>query len=285
MSVGFIGLGAMGEGMAKNLARSGLLSGVFNRTTDKAKVLAEALRVTFYEQIETLAADMDVIVMCVAADADVIDVITVIQQTVKPGTVVIDSSTVSSDTAIKASQLLATKQAKFLDAPVSGGVEGATNGTLAMMIGGDEALIEQVRPVLEAMTARNIHIGQTGSGQAAKAVNQVMCAGINQAVTEALRFGEAQSLPMERVIDAVSGGAAGNWFLSHRGVSMLKREYPPGFKLKLHHKDLKICQTMANNAHVHTPLVDKTIKEYDQLLASGHGDEDISVLYSVLNDD
>ena len=160
MSVGFIGLGAMGEGMAKNLARSGLLSGVFNRTTDKAKVLAEALRVTFYEQIETLAADMDVIVMCVAADADVIDVITAIQQTVKPGTVVIDSSTVSSDTAIKASQLLATKQAKFLDAPVSGGVEGATNGTLAMMIGGDEALIEQVRPVLEAMTARIIHIGQ-----------------------------------------------------------------------------------------------------------------------------
>lgn len=281
MSVGFIGLGAMGVGMATNLARSGLLSGVFNRTTEKAKVLAEVLHVTFYEQIEALAADMDVIVMCVATDADVIEVITAIQQTVKPGTIVIDSSTVSSDTAIKAAKLLATKQVEFLDAPVSGGVEGANQGTLAMMVGGNPEVVEQVRPVLEAMTARIIHIGQTGFGQAAKAVNQVMCAGINQAVTEALKFGEALSLPMEKVIDAVSGGAAGNWFLSHRGVSMLKGEYPPGFKVKLHHKDLTICQTMANSAQVEIPLVDKTIREYTHLIANGHGDKDISVLYLI----
>ena len=281
MSVGFIGLGAMGVGMATNLARSGLLSGVFNRTTEKAKVLAEVLHVTFYEQIEALAADMDVIVMCVATDADVIEVISTIQQTVKPGTIVIDSSTVSSDTAIKAAKLLATKQVEFLDAPVSGGVEGANQGTLAMMVGGNPEVVEQVRPVLEAMTARIIHIGQTGFGQAAKAVNQVMCAGINQAVTEALKFGEALSLPMEKVIDAVSGGAAGNWFLSHRGVSMLKGEYPPGFKVKLHHKDLTICQTMANSAQVEIPLVDKTIREYILLIANGHGDKDISVLYLI----
>jgi 3-hydroxyisobutyrate dehydrogenase len=188
-------------------------------------------------------------------------------------------STVSSETAKQAAAVLRAKGMVFLDAPVSGGVEGANNGTLSIMIGGDAETLENVRPVLEAMSSRIIHVGPVGSGQATKAVNQVLCAGINQAVTEALAFAEAQNLPMEKVIDAVTGGAAGNWFLDKRGKTMTSGTFAPGFKLALHHKDLIICQSMAEQAEVAIPLSEMTISDYEQLMAEGHGDEDISALY------
>ena len=165
--------------------------------------------------------------------------------TVIPGTLVVDMSTVSSKTAQKAAAILAKKQVAFLDAPVSGGVEGAKNGTLAMMVGGDLEALEKARPVLEALAARIIYMGATGSGQATKAVNQIMGAGINQAVTEALAFAQAQGLALDKVIDVISGGASGNWFLQHRGSTMTQGTFAPGFKLSLHHKDLKFCQRMA----------------------------------------
>ena len=138
----------------------------------------------------------------------------------KPGSIVVDLSTVSSETAKNAAAMLLNKEVDFLDAPVSGGVEGAKNGTLAMMVGGSTKALEKVRPVIEVIAKRIIHMGETGSGQATKAVNQIMCAGINQAVTEALAFGQALGLEMEKVIDVISGGAAGNWFLDHRGSTM-----------------------------------------------------------------
>jgi len=106
-----------------------------------------------------------------------------------------------------------------------------------------------------------------------------MCAGINQAVTEALAFAQAQGLAMDKVIDVISGGASGNWFLQHRGTTMTHGTFAPGFKLALHHKDLKICQTMAAQAGVQIPLTDITVADYEQLMAEGYGDEDISVLY------
>lgn len=279
MQVGFIGLGAMGLGMARNLAKAGLLAGVYNRTAAKAQALAAELGVTDYGTIQSLAASMDVVLTCVSADSDVLAVVAAIAETAKAGMVVVDMSTVSSGTAQQAAALLQAKGVAFLDAPVSGGVEGANNGTLSIMIGGDADTLDKVRPVLEAISSRIIHIGPTGSGQATKAVNQVMCAGINQAVTEALAFAAAQNLPMEKVIDAVAGGAAGNWFLDKRGKTMTSGTFAPGFKLALHHKDLKICQRMAENAQVAIPLSVMTITEYEQLMAAGHGDEDISVLY------
>jgi 3-hydroxyisobutyrate dehydrogenase len=122
-------------------------------------------------------------------------------------------------------------------------------------------------------------MGATGSGQATKAVNQIMCAGINQAVTEALAFAQARGLAMEKVIDAISGGASGNWFLQHRGSTMTQGTFAPGFKLSLHHKDLKICQDMAAQKGFSIPLTDMTIADYEQLMAEGYGDEDISALY------
>ncbi|MFZ2449884.1 MAG: NAD(P)-dependent oxidoreductase [Methylovulum miyakonense] len=279
MQIGFIGLGAMGLGMARNLAKAGLLAGVYNRTAAKSQALATELGVTAYGTIQGLAADMDVVLTCVSADGDVLAVVAAIAGTAKTGTVVVDMSTVSSGTAKQAAALLQAKGVAFLDAPVSGGVEGANNGTLSIMIGGEAETLEKVRPVLEAMSSRIIHIGPTGSGQATKAVNQVMCAGINQAVTEALAFAAAQNLPMEKVIDAVAGGAAGNWFLDKRGKTMTSGTFAPGFKVALHHKDLKICQRMAETAHAAIPLSVITITEYEQLMAAGHGDEDISALY------
>ena len=275
MKTGMIGLGAMGLGMARNLAKAGFLTAVYNRTAAKT---AE-FKVAVFDSPEALAADVDLVLICVSADQDVLSVVEAIALTVKSGTIVVDMSTVSSETAQKATAILAEKQVAFLDAPVSGGVEGAKNGKLAMMVGGDLEALEKARPVLEALAARIIYMGATGSGQATKAVNQIMGAGINQAVTEALAFAQAQGLALDKVIAVISGGASGNWFLQHRGWTMTQGTFAPGFKLALHHKDLKICQSMAAQTGFSTPITDMTISHYAQLMADGYGDEDISALY------
>ena len=275
MKTGMIGLGAMGLGMARNLAKAGFLTAVYNRTAAKT---AE-FKVAVFDSPEALAADVDLVLICVSADQDVLSVVEAIALTVKSGTIVVDMSTVSSETAKKADAILAEKQVAFLDAPVSGGVEGAKNGKLAMMVGGDLEALEKARPVLEALAARIVYMGATGSGQATKAVNQIMGAGINQAVTEALAFAQAQGLALDKVIDVISGGASGNWFLQHRGWTMTQGTFAPGFKLALHHKDLKICQSMAAQTGFSTPITDMTISHYAQLMADGYGDEDISALY------
>jgi len=281
MKAGMIGLGAMGIGMARNIAKAGYLTGVYNRTTVKAQSLAEELNVPTFGQPEELAANVDIVLICVSADQDVLAMVEAIAKTIKPGSIVVDMSTVGSDTAKQAAAMLAEKQAAFLDAPVSGGVEGAKNGTLAMMVGGNDSALEKARPVLEAMTGRIMHMGATGSGQATKAVNQIMAAGINQAVTEALAFAQAQNLPMDKLIEVISGGAAGNWFLQHRGPTMSRGTFAPGFKLALHHKDLKICLGMAKQTGVSTTLTDMTIADYERLMQEGYGDEDISALYRI----
>jgi 3-hydroxyisobutyrate dehydrogenase len=236
-----------------------------------------------YPSPEALAAEVDIVLICVSADQDVLDIVDAIAKTIKPGAIVVDMSTVSSETAKKAAGILAEKLVAFLDAPVSGGVEGAKNSTLAMMVGGDAEALEKARPVLGAMTTRIMHMGATGSGQATKAVNQVMCAGINQAVTEALAFAQAQGLAMDKVIDVISGGASGNWFLQHRGSTMTEGTFAPGFKLALHHKDLKICQEMATQTGFSIPLTDMTVSDYEQLMTKGYSDEDISALYRLKN--
>ena len=279
MKVGLIGLGAMGLGMARNVSKASLLSAVYNRTASKANALATEMKVKKCDSPQQLAEQVDIVLICVSADKDVLQMVTAVAETIKPGSIVIDLSTVSSETAKKAAAILSEKQVAFLDAPVSGGVEGAKNGTLAIMVGGDEASLKGVLPVLEAMSSRIVHMGKTGSGQATKAVNQIMAAGINQAVTEALAFGQTYGLDMEKVVDVISGGAAGNWFLEHRGLSMTKGTFEPGFKVALHHKDLKICQRMAEQTGTSIKLLEKTLIDYERLMAQGFGDEDISALY------
>ena len=281
LTVGMIGLGAMGEHMARNLAKAGFLSALYNRTTQKAQKLGQELNVTVAPTLQVLAANVDIICLCVSRDEDVMEIIHTIKNTIRPDSVVVDMSTVSNHTAKKAAAILACGDVDFLDAPVSGGVEGAKSGKLAMMVGGDSAILEKVRPILASMATRIVHIGPTGSGQATKAVNQIMAAGINQAVTEALTFAKAQQLPMDQIIDVISGGAASSWFLQNRGLSMTENHYPAGFKVALHQKDLDICLQMGRDSKVSLPLTSQTRDDYAQLIAQGLGECDISALYSL----
>lgn len=284
LRVGFIGLGAMGMPMARNLHRAGLLAACFNRTRAKADSLAAETGCLASPAITALAEHCNAVVTCVSADADVLAVVQALAGSLRPGAVVIDCSTIAAETAQSAATLLAKGDLAFLDAPVSGGTEGAREGTLAVMVGGEVEAFERARPILEAMGKRIVHMGPAGSGQATKAVNQIAVAGINQAVTEALAFGEAMGLPLDRVIEVVGGGAAGNWFLRHRGPTMIEGRFPLGFKLALHKKDLEICRRMAAARNAQLPVVEMTLVHYRRLLEAGHGEEDISTLYRLKRD-
>ena len=279
MKTGVIGLGAMGAPMARNLHRAGYLEAIWNRTLSTAEQLGAELGVAVATDPAALAERCELLVLSVSADRDVLDVVQSLLPGLHAGSMVLDTSTVSRDTAREAAALLKTVGADFLDAPVSGGIEGARQGTLAMMIGGDAAVIECVSPVLDAIAARVAHMGPVGAGQATKAINQVMAAGINQAVTEALAFAEALDLPLDRVIDVVGSGAAGNWFLQHRGASMTQGKFDPGFRVALHHKDLAICKQMAEQFDTALPVVEMTLIHYRRLMEAGFGDEDISALF------
>lgn len=279
MKAGFIGLGAMGAHMARNVAKAGFLAALWNRSEAPARALAEELNVVRAASPAALAGQVDVVLTCVSADADVLGVIEALLPGLRPGSVVVDHSTVSAETAKTAAEMVRSKQADFLDAPVSGGVEGARNGALAMMLGGSAESLKQVHQVLETMAARIVHMGEVGAGQATKAVNQIMAAGINQAVTEALAFGAAQGLDMDKLIEIIAGGAAGNWFLDKRGLSMTRGSFAPGFRLALHHKDLNICLDMAAKLEMPLPVATMTLNDYATLMQQGHGEEDISALY------
>jgi 3-hydroxyisobutyrate dehydrogenase len=279
LRAGFIGLGAMGLGMARNLHKHGLLAGVWNRTASKAQTLANELSCVAAASPAELARITDVIVTCVSADADMLGVVDALLSDVRPGSIVIDCSTVSADSARAAAQKLSERQVSFLDAPVSGGVEGARDGTLAIMVGGDEAAFERARPVLEAMGRTITHFGPSGSGQAAKATNQIMCAGVIQAVAEAMAFAKAENLPLDKLIDTLGKGAGSSWYFVHRAPNILKDAYPPGFRVRLHEKDLQICKAMAARFGVQLPIVEMTLIHYRRLIEQGHGDEDISTLF------
>jgi len=273
----FIGLGNMGLHMAGHLKRAGLLGAVGNRSAAKAQAFAKEHGVQAGAPAE-LAQTCNVIALCVSADADVLDVVREIAAHAKPGVVVIDHSTVSSETAKQAHALMRECGGDFLDAPVSGGVEGAKNGKLSIMVGGDADTLARVRPVLEAYGARIGHMGPTGAGQNTKAVNQVFVAGIAQATCEGLALGEALGLDPAVLLPTLMSGAAGCWFLDKRGATMLRNEFSGGFKLSLLHKDLKIVHELAKSVGTDTSIIDKSLDDYAALMAAGHGDEEISAL-------
>ncbi len=280
MKTGVIGLGAMGTHMAINFHKASSLHRIWNRSREKAESIAKETGVEITGSPEQLAEECELIITCVSRDEDVLSVIKRISTTIKANTIVVDTSTVAADTAKQAADILQKQGAHLLDCPVSGGVEGAKKGSLAMMVGGDKSVLERARLTLEAIATNIAYIGPTGSGQACKAVNQLMAAGINQAVTEALAFGQVMGLDMDKVVDIVSSGAAGNWFLDHRGKTMLADSYTPGFKLALHHKDLGICQAMLENAcDASLPMIEMTLIHYQRLMEQGFGDEDISALF------
>lgn len=279
LKAGFYGLGAMGFPMALNLAKQGDLLGVWNRTRSKAIDFEKAANIPSFESPLALAKEADVHLVCVSQDSDVLEVIDQMLPALCKGKIVIDCSTVSQQTALLAAKKIAQQGAYFLDCPVTGGVEGAKAGTLTLMVGGETETLDLARSILEGISQRIVHMGPNGSGQATKAVNQVLCAGINEAVTEALAFAEGLGLKLDQAIEALSGGAAGNWFLDRRGLTMTQGIFKPGFKLALHHKDLKIVESMAEDAKIPLPLTDLTRQHYEILMSMGFGEEDISSLY------
>ena len=282
--VGFIGLGAMGWSLAGHLHRHGLLSVVGNRSAEKAaRFTSAAAGVASAGQATDFAA-CAVLVLCVSADADVLENVRTLAGVLAPGSVVVDHSTVSAQTARAAQQLLGARGIGFLDAPVSGGVEGARNGKLSIMVGGDADALERARPALEAYALRITHMGGPGAGQATKAVNQVLVAGIAQAVCEGLALGEKLGLSAGRLVPTLAAGAAGNWFLDKRGATMLADNFTPGFKSALLLKDLRIVQAMAAQAGIRATVIGQSLADYAELVDKGFGDEDTSALLRIKRD-
>ena len=278
IKAGFIGLGAMGWAMAAHLKRVGLLAGVANRSAAKAQAFAQEFGVLGTTKAGELATHCNVIALCVSADADVLDVTRAIASAAQPGTIVVDHSTVSSKTAIEAQKIMRAVGGDFLDAPVSGGVEGAKNGKLSIMAGGDADALSRVRPVLEAYAGRIAHLGGIGAGQNTKAVNQTVIAGIMQGIGEGLALAEALGLDPAVLLPTLSGGAAQSWYLDKRGASAMHNEFNVGFKLALMHKDLGIARDLAASAGVGHETLDKSLADFAELMAQGHGDEDVSAV-------
>jgi 3-hydroxyisobutyrate dehydrogenase len=279
MRAGFIGLGAMGASMARNLHRAGLLTGVWNRTAGRATELAAELQVSAAPDPATLAASCDVLVSCVSADADLLAVLDALLPGVRPGLLLIDCSTVASATARECAARLAARGGRFLDCPVSGGVEGARLGTLAIMAGGSTTDFDAALPVLRAMGKTITRFGEVGAGQAAKATNQILCAGYIRAIAEAMSFARAEGLPLTDLIDTLGKGAGSSWYFVHRAPNMVGHAYPAGFRVRLHHKDLGICRAMAAEHGATLSVVEALLRDYDELMRDGHGDEDISAVH------
>ncbi len=280
MKATWIGLGAMGAPMAGHLAESGELATVWNRTAARSeRFIAEHPAIGVADNPAQAAADADVIFTCVSADDDLRGIVDQLEPSLAAGQIVVDHSTVAPATARDLSDALEDLGVAFIDAPVTGGVEGAIGGRLAVMAGGDERALERVRPIM-ARYARVIHhLGPSGSGQAGKAVNQLMVAGIAEAVCESLALMEKLSLPREPMLELLGGGAASNWFLDKRGATMLADSFDVGFDPRLLLKDLKICHALCTEAGFESTVVDQAITDYSRLIESGSNGGDISSLF------
>ena len=281
LRTGVIGLGAMGAPMASHLAQAGLLTAVWNRTSAKAREFSNNYGVIVSPDPSALAASCNVVLICVSRDSDLLEVIEQLKTGLQPGSVVIDTSTVSPSTATKVADMLSAMEVGFVDAPVSGGVEGAIRGTLSVMAGGNSADMLRIKPILEAISSTVTHMGPVGSGQATKAVNQVIVGGVAEAVCEALALSEKLNLPSERLLTVLGAGAAGSWFLQHRGRTMLQNEFEKGFKLSLLLKDLKIIRDLAQELNITMSTVESAIRDYQQLVDAGQGNQDISGLITL----
>jgi len=278
--VGFVGLGTMGAAMAANIARAGFPLTVWNRTPDRTKSLTDA-GATVAATPADLARDVDVVVICVSDTPDVENVLFAedgLAAGAKPGALVIDCSTISPSATRGFAGRLAAIGVGFVDAPVSGGSEGAQKGTLTIFVGGAAANAERAQPVLAAMGRTITHLGPVGSGQAAKAVNQVMIAGTYLGVAEGLVLAMKAGLNVEQLVGALSGGAAQSWVLANRSGRVIANEYPLGFKVSLHRKDLGIALGLAKETGSVLPVAALCEQLETGLVAQGHGDEDISAV-------
>ena len=278
--VAFIGLGALGLPMAVNLQAAGYSLQVHTRSrlAESDPGLAGALPAASPAEA---AAGCSALLICVSDDAAVESVLWGEQgagPALEQGSLVIDCSTISPSTAIAMAERLAKRDIAYIDAPVTGGTEGAKAGTLTVLCGGETTAVDKARPLLEVIGASIHHFGDAGSGQQVKAINQVLVAGSYAAVAEAITLGQHLQLPMQQVVNALRQGAAGSWALEHRSQAMLNDDYPLGFKLALHHKDLGIALDAALQTGLKLPITEAVHAQEQDLMDAGLGNSDVSAL-------
>jgi 3-hydroxyisobutyrate dehydrogenase len=278
--VGFCGMGTMGAAMAANVVGAGFPLSVWNRSPGRAG-LPVAAGASEVGSPRAVAAASDIVVLCVSDTPDVEAVLfgpDGVAEGLARGALVIDCSTISPRATRDFAERLAAVGVGFVDAPVSGGSEGAQKGTLTVMVGGSDDDVARAMPVLGAMGATITHMGASGAGQATKAVNQVILSGVYLGVAEGMVLAMKSGLDAEKVAGALAGGAAGSWVLQNRSGRMIDNEYPLGFRIALHLKDISIALEMAREVGAALPVTAMASQIESGLVARGFGDDDNSAL-------
>ena len=281
MKVGFIGLGVMGRPMARHLAAAGHELHVWARRRQSA----EGLPATWHDTPAQLGVACDVVFTIITSSADVEQVAlgdNGLIHGMAADSVLVDCSTIAPDAARRVAAALAARGIHLLDAPVSGGAQGAIDATLAIMAGGDAAVLERVRPLLDCLGQRIVHVGPNGAGQVAKACNQMIMVASIEAVAEAMRLAEAAGVDPARVRQALSGGSAASRVLEIMGQRMVDRNFSAGIEARLHHKDFGLVLQAARKSGVPVPLTASVAQQLNALMAMGYGRDDTSSLLRVL---
>jgi 3-hydroxyisobutyrate dehydrogenase len=280
MQIAWIGLGTMGAPMAGHLLAAGHELHVHNRTRSREEPLAAAGAIRAETPAEA-ALGAELVFTCVSDSPDLEAIVLGergIAGAMRPGSILVDCSTVSPATAKKIAATLTPMGIGAVDAPVSGGSEGARRGTLTVFVGGEDAHVQAVLPALEVFAGSVTHLGLPGAGQAGKAVNQVLIAGTYAALGEGLALAEREGLPLRELVAALNGGAARSWILENRSKNVIDNDYPLGFRVALHLKDLKIALAEADRHGLPMAVTRLVAEQEERLVAAGHGDEDNSVL-------
>lgn len=280
--IGFIGIGIMGSGMAANLVRAGHNVVIWNRTRSKAEAIGGA---SVADTPGDLLDACDIVMICVADTPDVVDLFegdADLLGSIRDGHLIIDHSTISPSETIRLAAAVAERGGSWIDAPVSGGSEGAQRGTLSVMIGGAEADVDRARPFLQAFGRTLTHVGGVGDGQTVKLVNQILVVVNQLAVSEALLFAEGAGLDLEKTLEAVTGGAAGSWMLANRGPQMIDDDWRPGFTIDLQQKDLRLVLDRADELGVPVIATSMVFNLYRALQARGLGGEGNHALIKAL---
>ena len=274
MNIAFIGIGVMGRGMVANLLKAGNDVRVYSRRRESAQEVV-AQGAVWHDSIKGCVREADVVITMVGFPKDVEEVYFGqggIILSAKPGATLIDMTTTSPKLAERIYSVAKEKGLQALDAPVSGGDTGARNGTLAIMVGGDEDAFLRCAPVFEAMGKTIRYAGSAGSGQHTKMANQIVIAGAVSGVAEAIAYAKAAGLDVNEMLGTITGGAAGSWQLSNNGPKMVAGDDAPGFFIKHFIKDLAISREEGRNRKVKLPVLKQTLKMYRMLEKQGKGD-------------
>ena len=285
LKVGFIGLGTMGFPIAGHISKS-YRTLVFNRTSNKSQKWTSEFEGEICESVKELALKSEVIFLCLSEDRDIEEVVlgnNGILEHLNEGTIVVDHSTTSADTAILISKELLKKGSIYLDAPVSGGEAGAQNGKLSVMLGGDSAAYKEISSILDCYSAFHKYMGPSGNGQLTKMINQICIAGLLQALAEAASFSKKSGISSKDVLDVISKGAAQSWQMENRWDSMIDDEYNFGFAVDLMVKDLEIVSEFSKKIGANISNTEMIKSYYKELQANGAGKLDTSSLLKRLD--